>query len=518
MKNKLFNKIVKKDYNDRLEEVLARKTISEEVKNTLLSIFYKIENGYDDYNTVKKDTFDKKIYIEKLIKIIDKDCKSIEFINLKDNEEEIVDKKNKKIMCYPIDTKILYSIAKIQKRNVIVKYLDESIEQSISEWLNNGNNINMVEPLRDFNGFSWNIITQDIGDLNCNLMYQNIIFLVGNEFIDKWVNNYEPLVDYFDLFQSKLEEKYGKKIKSKIIYYLLTISVMMKTQKDDNFRKNLENKIDELKEKLNKYENREKYLTEISDLKKQKEKELKKLDKIINNKNDLLKEYENRNKNLPLERKIFSIRVLKNILKEEREKLLEQLKEYNNEMNPKKFLESKNNIIQKLKYLDIFQIDEEEEVSQKIINNLIKLQKQIIKCMAIKLVEAKEKEQLVNIIYQYRYYSYLPIYDNINIEKVKELKRNLNELIEDIITKAIQEKILIQISDNIIENNIIMKKIILSKIISLEDIEVQITKKNNEFYLTIFDEEIEDENFKLKNINQENIKIKLNKKIKLFKI
>lgn len=59
-KNNFLTKFVKKDYNNRLEEILSQKNFSEEVKNTLLSIFYKIENGYKDYNIVKKKHLKKK--------------------------------------------------------------------------------------------------------------------------------------------------------------------------------------------------------------------------------------------------------------------------------------------------------------------------------------------------------------------------------------------------------------------------------------------------------------------------
>ena len=62
-KNNFFTKIAKKDYNNRLEEILSQKNFSEEAKNTLLSMFYKIENGYKDYKTVKRDTFEKGEYI-----------------------------------------------------------------------------------------------------------------------------------------------------------------------------------------------------------------------------------------------------------------------------------------------------------------------------------------------------------------------------------------------------------------------------------------------------------------------
>ena len=235
-KNNFLTKLVKKDYNNRLEEVLSKKDFKEEVKNTLLSMFYKVENGYKDYKTVKRETFEKKEYIEKLINIIEKDCDKISFINQNNEQKELVNKEEKEIICLPIENKILYGLAKIQKRNIVVKYVDEDIAKAFSTMLNTGNNINIVEPLRDFNGFSWNIIEKDIEDLNYNLIYQNMLYLMGNEFLDKWVNTYEPLVDYFDLFQSEIQKKYGSKLKTSIITYMIRISLKLNAIYDEDFK------------------------------------------------------------------------------------------------------------------------------------------------------------------------------------------------------------------------------------------------------------------------------------------
>ncbi len=121
MKDKLFDKIVKKDYNNNLEKVLSKKDFSEDVKNTLLSMFYKIESGYNDYNGVKRETFTKQEYIEKLINIIKNDCNKIEFIDKNSKEHEKVDTIKKEIICFPIENKILYSIAKIRKEKYCCK-------------------------------------------------------------------------------------------------------------------------------------------------------------------------------------------------------------------------------------------------------------------------------------------------------------------------------------------------------------------------------------------------------------
>ena len=185
----------------------------------------------------------------------------------------------------------------------------------------------MVEPLRDFNGFSWNIIVKDIEELNCNLIYQNIIFLIGNTSIDKWVNNYDSLVDYFELFQSKLETLYGKEIKDEILNNLIQLSIMINIKYDEKFKIEIENKKIQLEKELLNYINKEEYITKLSNTKKTKEKEIKKIDKIVHNQVLLSKEYDKRNKKLPLEKKIFSIRVFKNEVKKERKECLLAIKE-----------------------------------------------------------------------------------------------------------------------------------------------------------------------------------------------
>lgn len=507
-KNNFLTKFVKKDYNNRLEEVLSQKDFSEEVKNTLLNIFYKVENGYKDYNTVKKETFEKKEYIEKLINIIDKDCEKIEFVK-DDDTEEIVDKDKKKIVCIPIENKILYCLAKIQKRNIVVKYNDESIEEALSFALNTGNNINIVEPLRDFNGFSWNIIEKDIEDLNYNLLYQNIIFLTGNKFADKWVNNYEPLVDYFDLFQSKIEKKYGKKIKESVVKSIVRISLKLKANYDVEFKNEILRKSKELEQKYMEIRDKENYLIKISEIKKQKEKNIKNLDKIMDDKNLLIEEYEKRNNKLPLEKKIFSIRVLKKQLINERENIIKEIENYNNLMNPKYFLENKRILEKKFKYFE--KIDELDVQSE-----IIKLQKDIIRCMYIEMQKIEEKSELVNFIYKYRYYNLLPMDGKTSIYQKKELKILMKKLTESMINKAIQLKVINEIVNDEETNYNITKDLLISKIISLEDVGLKAFIENGKVVITVYDEETEENQIELEKLNKKSLKIKLGKKTKLF--
>ena len=507
MKDKLFSKIVKKDYNNDLEKVLSKKDFSEEVKSTLLSMFYKIENGYNDYNKVKRNTYDKKHYIEKLIDTIDKDCEKIEF-----SKDEKIDIDKKEIICKPIELNLLNSISKIKKKNIVVTYLDESIEEAFSDFLNTGNNINNIEPLRDFTGFSWNIIVKEIENINYNLMYQNMIFLLGNEFMDKWVNNYDSSIDYLSIFRDKIEKKYGKKIQKKIFDSLIKLSLMIKMKENEDFLKKIKNKKKSIEQEFYDLENREMYLIKISKCKKKREKEIRVLDLIINNKKLLEEEYEIRNEKLPLNKKIFSIRVLKEKLIEEKNELLKQIAEFNKMMNPREFLGRRYLIEQKLNYIGAI---DENQIEEQINQEMINLQKEIISCMKTNVKKTQSKDTIIDMLYKYRYYNYLPVGKKKDIGALEELQEDLDEFVELLINKAIEMKVLTKIIKDEERNYDITKELLLSKIISLEDIALK-AEENPNLILQIYDEQIEDGIIYLENMAKEDIKIKINKKTKLF--
>ena len=77
-KETLLDKIVKKDYNNDLEEVLAKKKFKKKKKNLLLDSLYKTENAYRDYETVKKNVPTIDEYIQNIIQSVKKSCDKIE--------------------------------------------------------------------------------------------------------------------------------------------------------------------------------------------------------------------------------------------------------------------------------------------------------------------------------------------------------------------------------------------------------------------------------------------------------
>ena len=66
-KKDLFHKL---SYTEQLEEILEKKTFSADCKNLLLSMLYKIDTSYNDYETVKRMVDPKRQVIEDILKII----------------------------------------------------------------------------------------------------------------------------------------------------------------------------------------------------------------------------------------------------------------------------------------------------------------------------------------------------------------------------------------------------------------------------------------------------------------
>ena len=250
-KEKLLNKIVKKDYNNELEMILEKKSFDESAKNLLLSILYKIEASYKDYEKTKRNVMNKEEYIERFIQMIQQNCDSMTICKMNSKEVNIlgdktflVDKEIKRIICYPIERKLLYCIAKISKKDAIIKKDYPIIWETLSNAINIGNNIETVEPLRDFNGYSWTTIYSEIESVSYNLIYQNLRILLGQEFLEKWIENKEFIIDYMELLKNKLEEKYGAKNQKDILKTIEKLSVLLELkynpQKKEEFKKGKE--------------------------------------------------------------------------------------------------------------------------------------------------------------------------------------------------------------------------------------------------------------------------------------
>ncbi len=521
-KETLLGKIVVKDYNNLLEKVIETKDFDEDVKNLLLSILYKIDVSYKDYKNVKRDVESKQEYIKRFIETIDKKCNTIKIAKPNTKEEEklgtrtfLVDTQNKSIICYPVERKLLYSISKIDKQNTIIKNKYYLTNKTISDVINIGNNINTVEPLRDFNGWSWLTITKEIENISYNLIYQNLRLLVGEKFLNSWIANTEYVIDYYEEFKNELSEKYGEKLKEKIILVLEKLSVLLEIEINPEHENGLKQLNAENEARLVLFENKEELIEKLTEEKKKIGKKLNKIEKILSDKQLLAKECEKINKKRGIEEKIFSIQILEKQMKAEKQNLLEELEEKNELLNPKKFISEKNKLEERKKILQIAEIKDKHKEKDKMLKEFQEL---FLKCFCMHINNAETKEEIINLIYELRYYNFLPFDSNGEISQNKVLKNMVSEVEELLLQKAIEYKVIQSVSKNLDENIKLLQFIFRTRIISIEDIYISIKKEKDKYYVEFSEnnENSYEEKFEIDTIQKEKLNIRLNKKSKIL--
>lgn len=522
--DKFFDKIVKKDYHNELEKVLEKKAFDENTKSLLLSILYKIETAYKDYEKVKPDVEDKEEFIQSFIANIKQNCEDIKVIKLNSKEAEmlgnktfLVEKNKKRIICYPMERKLLYCIGKISKKEKIVKDKYYIIDQTLSDLINVGNCINMVEPMRDFNGYSWTTIPQEIESIFHNVVYQNMRILIGYRFLNNWVSHHEFIIDYMEEFKDKLQEAYGEKKAKKVIELLSKVSILLATRYNPILKNKLQKEKKEVEAKLAKVRNNQQFVLQMTQEKKQLTNEMKQMDETLNNKEKLQEEYEKRNEFLALEEKIFSVRILSQMMIKEREEKIKRLEKVNELLNPQKFIEFKQKLERKEKYLALLDVT---DLEQEILAMILELQKEFLACYQIKINKVENKEQLLFLIYEFRYYCLIPLKEGKTIGMIQEVQKEIETVELALIRKAHEFKLIEVVAKEEAIDFEILKQIFQIRIINLEDLWIRVIKeKDNTYYLQLFDGEVIEEKIAIESMlgkSKKDISLKLNKKIKVF--
>lgn len=508
----MLKKIIKKDKNEELERILDGKNIDEQAKNLLQGILYKIEVSYKDYQKAKSIEQTEEQYVNELLVNINKKCNKIRIIKISqklDDDEIQKELKTKKfyigeneIISYPIEQKLLYAIEQKSSNNKILnnKYGETTI--AISDFINTGKNIDRVEVLRDFNGWSWTTIKKEIENIEANLIYQILQIILGQKFLNEWIQDKDGIIDYFELLEEDYGKIYGKQKISKIKNLLIKIAIINDIKENKAFAVQIGKELEEITKQAEEYEDSHAYIEKVSEHKRDAMKQLKKLEKILGQGANLERECEKRNKKVPLNEKIFNIKILRQELNEEKEKILNEINEDNYLLNPKNYLREKNIIMQKKELLEVSEYTEEQE--EELICNFIKT---VLQCLDKQIKELEEPEDIMKMIYKFRYFMCLPFDIERNVKDVQQLEKEILKTENLLVKKAIENKV--------IANNVpfeVMIHVFKTRIITLEELYYKITKETEKYYIQIFDENITEEKFEIKPIE----KIKLNKKLKIF--
>lgn len=555
-KEDIFSKINLKDYNNVLENILEQKAFSEDVKNLLLSMLYKIENGYEDYKTIKVNVSSKKSYVKKIIQVIKDECKEIQLIKPLSEESKILEENNVnyiveretgKIISYPNERMMLEALVTLSQKDIVLEEQYSLYNLAMRDVLSIGNRMNCVEVIRDFNGWSWDITTNQMEGKNINIVYQSLLILLGNRFLQNWITNKEDYeedeeveipsneilrskynenfgmtkeemqedktIDYIRKMQEILTEKYGEENSIEFLEQLIKTILVIDCNINEKQRKIVLNLQNQLAKDLEKMQDNKVYVEELSKKKKELAERIKNIDTLLSDDKMLKEEYENRNSKLANKDKIFSVSHLSIMLEKEKEKYFKEIKEYNLQMQPKEFVETKKALEEKLEFFEDIDVKENEKTNEE--KQIILLQKFFLKCFEEKIKRALTKKEITNLIYELRYYEQLP-YRQYNISKEEKIAEYLKKVEKQVIKKACLEKVLIKFSDEEELNYNILKNQFQSKIIKLENTIYVLKYKKGILKLEIYDTNIEEETREIEIKEKVELHVKLNKKIKIW--
>ena len=506
----MLKKIIKKDSNEELEKILEQKKIDEQARNLLQGILYKVEVSYKDYKKVKVKKQTEEKYVKEIISNIDKRCNKISIVKLSQRltDEEIQKQleKNKfyigeEIISYPIEERILYAI---EKKSRFPKILNNKYEEStiaISDLINTGKNMDRTEVLRDFNGWSWTTINKEIENIEANLIYQTLQIILGEEFLDNWCQDKDGIIDYLEQFVEETTKKYGEDIANQQKELLIKIAIASSILNNSEFARQISEKIKKINKEITIYEDTKKKIIDTSNNKKQLLQELNKIEVILSQNSKIQEEYEKRNEEAPIGEKIFNIKKFKKQLENRKKQLLEKIEQANYLLNPSNYLEEKNKLLEQKQKLENMELSKEH-----IEEFLIKFMKNFLKCFEILIENTTEEEDIINLIYKFRYFMLLPFYSEKNVKDLSEIKEDIEETEKKLLQKAKQKKLISDVSFEV------MKYVFKTRIITLENLYYKISSESEKYFVQIFDENVSEEKFEIETKE----KLKINKKIKIF--
>ena len=139
-------------------------------------------------------------------------------------------------------------------------------------------------------------------------------------------------------------------------------------------------------------------------------------------------------------------------------------------------------------------------------------------CFLIKVQKAKTNKEVLSLIYEFRYYLLLPFTNKQNIEEIPELKNKIEKVLQELLKKSHELKVIDLISKDENIDYEVLKNIFHLRIINLEDLYIKIIKEKEKFFIQLFDENIYEEKIELNinNFNKKDLEIKFNKKVKIF--
>ncbi len=504
----LFSKL--KDYHVELEEILDKKYFSSNIKSLLFSMIYKLEVSYEDFQKVKKSVRTKEDFLNEIIEVIRLYCDNIKVVEpdsdqakllIKNKVTALTNEKERSILSYPTENALLYAISDISPKYF---YINEEfpLKNLLQNFLVNGYVFNNMEILRDFNGWSWSKSYDKNFEYIDNLIYQNLLVILGEKFLYEWRTYGSTRKDFLD--EAKQFIKYFTN-NDKYLKNLYKVVYLASSEKD---REKIDENLKVKAKMLKRMENKIKFIEDSKNRKKILNKKLQRIDLALNEKKILLKELKKVNEKLEEGKKIKTVSTYRKRLEKERKKYLDEINQLDYILIPANFLHEKKILEETLNFYKCKESFDEI---------LIDWQKEFLYFLDKKLSKMKTRDEIIDILYEIRYYSKLKISKEIFVSDIEEIENLIDKILKKAITKLCKLGAMKIFSMDINLNFEIIKYALDTEIMELETIKLAFKSDDEGLIIRVFDKDaFEKQGRKRTKITNNLLEVKENRKIKLF--
>ena len=164
---------------------------------------------------------------------------------------------------------------------------------------------------------------------------------------------------------------------------------------------------------------------------------------------------------------------------------------------------------EKVKFLT--SLDLEQRVDRKL--KITELCSIFLECFQIKVAKAQTKQEIIDYIYELRYYGFLILdEEETKLKDVMQLKTLFEEARKSLLEKAKKLDVLEEVTEDEEINRQILNAIFDSKMIDLDHMIIETKVKDGKLYIEYYDEEVLETTVEL----QCDRTVRLKKKVKLF--
>ena len=145
----------------------------------------------------------------------------------------MVDKEKGKIVALGNEFVLLNAILVLGEKEICFPEEEKLLQTPFTAFFNLGLRMHETEVIRDFNGWSWDIVTKDITNIPVNLIFQSLLYLLGQDFMAQWINNKSELADYFMLAAENMKQNFGEERSKKIVSLFCKLVIEIVAEQDE---------------------------------------------------------------------------------------------------------------------------------------------------------------------------------------------------------------------------------------------------------------------------------------------